>query len=162
MKSPILPRPLLLPLLVALAFCVVSRPAWSESTGGRFRITDAAIGSGVIARSADQRFDLAGSIVQTGAGRAQSPRFSLEDVELTFVHVLKLPGAPMLSLQQVPGDGVRLSWPATTTGFILQVCTDLSLGHWEPVMAPLAVTEQTHSVTLPMSGPFRLFRLVKP
>lgn len=162
MKSPILPRPVLMPLLVALALCVAARPAQGELTGGRFSIIGAAVGSGVIARSADQRFGLAGSIVQTGAGRAQSARFSLEAGELAFVHVLQMPDAPVLSMQLVPGGRVRFSWPAASPGFILQVCTDLSLGDWKPVITPLAVTGETHSLTLSATGPLRIFRLVKP
>ncbi len=162
MKFPILPRPVLMPILVALALCVAGRPACGELTGGRFSITGAAIGSGVLARSADQRFGLTGTIVQTGAGRAQSSRFSLEAGELAFVHVLQMPDAPVLSLQLVSGGRVRLSWPAARPGFILQVCTDLSLGDWEPVITPLAVSEETHSLTLPATGPLRIFRLAKP
>ena len=66
------------------------------------------------------------------------------------------PAAPVLSAEVTP-TGLRLSWPADTTGFVLEGSPSLTPPAWTPVDGVTG-----NSVTLPFTGDGKLFRLHQP
>jgi hypothetical protein len=65
------------------------------------------------------------------------------------------PGEPRLSIARV-GSDVRITWPASVTGYRLEVTADLNSGLWEDVASV------ANCANVPSSGPARFFRLVSP
>jgi len=63
------------------------------------------------------------------------------------------PAPPVITIQQV-GASVNLTWPARSSGYVLESSGNLSAGPWIPVPG---VT--TNSVTLPISSTNQFFRL---
>lgn len=64
--------------------------------------------------------------------------------------------APVLSAELTP-SGLRLSWPADTSGFVLQGGASLAQPGWAPVDGVSG-----NSVTVPLTGDTRIFRLNQP
>ena len=72
---------------------------------------------------------------------------------------------PLPSLRIWASDqGIGLAWPSWATNFVLQqTTTDFSApGDWTNVAASTSTTNNETSVTLPMSGATKFYRLYKP
>ena len=70
----------------------------------------------------------------------------------------KHPGAPVLKIRLAPGGQVILSWPLSSTGFVLEQTSALGTT-WMPTLRPILDTATEHTVTVPASGPLRCYRL---
>lgn len=68
---------------------------------------------------------------------------------------------PSLSVAQTNGNAV-LSWPAWADGFNLQSKDSLSSGNWSNVVGTLQTNGSVLSLTLPISGESKYFRLHHP
>ncbi len=73
--------------------------------------------------------------------------------------VVTLPAAPspVVIRPSLSGGNLRLAWPASATGYILQASPSLSTPDWQPVAGVTG-----NSAQIPATGNFRFFRLVKP
>ena len=59
-----------------------------------------------------------------------------------------------------PADGkLILTWPTSTSGFVLQSATNLFSPSWTPVSAAPVVANGQYTVTNPISGTQQFFRL---
>jgi hypothetical protein len=75
---------------------------------------------------------------------------------------VQTPGAPLLSIELLPG-GVRVFWPVTAAGFVLQKSVALESTMWSPVPAGIYETNATHiSITVPPGVDSQFYRLRKP
>jgi len=73
---------------------------------------------------------------------------------------VQTPGAPLLSVESLGGNNVRVFWPLPATGFVLDQSLTVT-GAWSQVAFPYA-TNATHiSVTVPAVGS-KFHRLRKP
>src|SRR5262249_53060692 len=71
-------------------------------------------------------FAVSGTVGQPDAGPVMSGgNFSLTGGFWSLLSVVQTPGAPLLSIEQLPG-GVRVFWPVPATGFVLEKSPALS------------------------------------
>ena len=78
---------------------------------------------------------------------------------------VQTPGAPLLSVESLGGNSVRVYWPLPATGFVLDQATSLvappATNAWSQVAFPYS-TNTTHiSITVPSAGN-KFYRLRKP
>ncbi len=75
---------------------------------------------------------------------------------------LLLKGAPVLSIEKLAGDQVRLLWPTSAVGFTLEANADLTTVNWNTA-SPLPVVNGTnHTVINSTAGRQKFYRLVRP
>lgn len=69
-----------------------------------------------------------------------------------------------LAIHLGAGGSVILNWPNPSTGFALQQTSNLGApgGGWVDVPDSPVVVGSNKEITLPATGPFRLFRLRRP
>jgi uncharacterized repeat protein (TIGR03803 family) len=68
---------------------------------------------------------------------------------------------PKLTIAELPGQKVLVSWPANQPGFSLQSTTNLANSSWTPALPPPAVVGNYSVVTNSMAGPAAFYRLIK-
>ncbi len=66
-----------------------------------------------------------------------------------------------LSMAQIGGSQLRLSWPVSATGLTLQYATSLTAQDWTTEPTAVVDTATEHTVTVPTAGQPKFFRLVK-
>jgi hypothetical protein len=112
-------------------------------------------------------FSVSGTIGQPDAGPAMSGGdFSLTGGFWSLLSVVQTPGAPLLSIEQSPG-GVRVFWPATATGFVLEKSPALNSSPpatvWSLVPVAIYETNATQiSITVSPAVGTTFYRLRKP
>jgi hypothetical protein len=75
---------------------------------------------------------------------------------------ISLPPVDVPSLTMViSGTNASLSWPTNVTGFTLQSTTDLASGAWTAVPTPPVPVNGQNTVSDPLSGMQRFYRLIK-
>jgi autotransporter-associated beta strand protein len=72
------------------------------------------------------------------------------------------PPAPVLAIEAVPPDSVRLSWPTNATGFGLETNLDMSTANWGPAGPPPIIAGTNNVVTNAASDNQRFYRLHRP
>jgi hypothetical protein len=68
---------------------------------------------------------------------------------------------PDLAIQP-SGGSIVLSWPAPSTGFVLQECVDLTMTNWAAVPIAPVTSNYQNQVILPLSTNTMIFRLAGP
>ena len=107
-------------------------------------------------------YSLSGTIGQPDAGRMTGASYALDGGFWGFVGTIQTPGAPLLSVER-NGTSVRVSWPAPTTGFVLDHTTALAATPaatvWTQVPFPYS-TNVTHiSITVAAPMGTKYYRL---
>jgi autotransporter-associated beta strand protein len=69
---------------------------------------------------------------------------------------------PLLTIEHVPPDSVRLFWATNDQPFSLQSVTNLGATNWVTVLPPPVVQGTNHVVTNTISGAQRFYRLSNP
>ncbi len=70
---------------------------------------------------------------------------------------------PSLTIQTLPNQGIKLSWPGSASGFILQQASELGASNtWQIVPQPLSLAASNYSVALDGTTHSRYFRLLLP
>ena len=69
---------------------------------------------------------------------------------------------PALNIASVPGNNVRLSWPTSAGGYLLDGTPGLTPTNWSAVPQAPVVSDALFNVTNPAAGPHRFYRLRKP
>jgi hypothetical protein len=72
------------------------------------------------------------------------------------------PAWPVLKIRHLSGNQVRLSWPVTVNGFVLEYTTQLGSGVWHAENTAVVDTAGEHTVTVPASVPVQAWRLRAP
>jgi thiol-disulfide isomerase/thioredoxin len=60
------------------------------------------------------------------------------------------------------GSQVKISWPASDTGYVVESADIPAADNWEPLNAPVEVIDDRNVVKLPPAGRVQFFRLKKP
>jgi hypothetical protein len=107
-------------------------------------------------------YSISGTIGQPDAGRMTGASYALDGGFWGFVGAIQTIGAPLLSVERL-GASVRVFWPASTAGFVLDETTVLGgpPSSWNPV-ANSYETNATH-VSITISAPMgaKYYRLRK-
>jgi hypothetical protein len=109
-------------------------------------------------------FTVRGTIGQPDAAPALTGgSFKLEPGFWSGVTVLQIAGAPILKIRLIGGGLAVLSWPVNVTGFMLQETeTVVQPNSWSAAPQPVVDTATEHTVTLPVAGMTKCYRLMKP
>jgi hypothetical protein len=126
-------------------------------SGGQFDLSWSTIDGGGGSSSGGQ-FTVCGTIGQPDAGKLTGGGFELEGGFWTGVQVLQVAGAPILKITLV-GSTAILSWPLNASGFTLEETTALGSGLWTSTPQSIVDTASEHTVTVPVLGTLKLFRL---
>jgi len=108
-------------------------------------------------------YSISGTIGQPDAGRLAGASYALEGGFWGFVGALQSVGAPLLSVERL-GSDVRVFWPASSNGFVLEEASSFIGGvpSWQSVTTAYQ-TNATHiSITVPGPTGMKLYRLRKP
>jgi hypothetical protein len=112
--------------------------------------------------SSNSLFAVSGTIGQQDASVTMSGgAYSVTGGFWSFIGLLQIPGAPILSISKSSG-GVVVSWPYPSTGFVLQQNTTLSRTSWNTSGLTVSTNNATNSVTIPSPTGNLYFRLVNP
>jgi hypothetical protein len=111
-------------------------------------------------------YSLSGTIGQPDAGILSGGAYSLTGGFWGIIQAIQTPGAPLLSVETLPNGNVRVFWPASATGFVLDQATGLAVSPSPTVWTPVGLAYQTNAsqvsiITAP-SPSQRYFRLRKP
>jgi hypothetical protein len=79
----------------------------------------------------------------------------------SFLALIPHPAPPLAT--ELAGADLKVSWPTFPPEFELETATALSTPTlWSSNSVPVSTSNGTHSVTFPVDGPARYFRLRKP
>lgn len=156
------PRRRLIPRTVLLGLLFLFRlvPVGYAQSGGGYELKNGGFtsGSGVATNGG---YSLAATFVPSPTTAATNSGYSLTGGFAT-VGLVQTPGAPLLRIAG-SGGGFVLFWPDPSTGFKLQSTTTVANpASWADVAQPVVVVGNDKTVTVPTTGPYRLFRLLKP
>lgn len=147
------------PLILAwLALGLLVLPLQSQNFAMSWFTVDGGGGT-----SAGGAYRVSGTIGQPDAGVLSGGTYSLIG-GFWGVTAVQTPGAPRLDIERV-GSSVRVSWAVAASGFWLDETTTLTGSPnipWMQVAGPYE-TNATHiSITAPMTGGHRMYRLRRP
>lgn len=81
--------------------------------------------------STNGQYSLSGTIGQPDAGPTMTGgNFSVNGGFWAFAAVVQTPGAPLLTITVTGPNTVVVSWPAPSTGFVLQTNSNLATTNW--------------------------------
>ena len=143
-----------LALVAAVLFPLIAQAQnysidWSKISGGG-------------GTSSGGNYSLSGTIGQHDAGQMSGGNFTLDGGFWSLASVVQTPGSPLLTLT-VSGNSYILSWPAASTGFRLEVNSNLgNTNSWGTVPQGQSTNSGVISVTVPASAGNNFFRLKNP
>lgn len=149
-------------LTVALGHFVVAGTASGQS----YSVTKFAIAGGGGLTSTGGVYAANGTVGQHDAsGTLSDGTYTLVGGFWALPIVIQTPDAPLLSVEQLAGNIVRVYWPLPATGFVLDQAASLvaspATTAWSQVSSPYQ-TNATHIfVTIPAAAP-GFYRLRKP
>lgn len=100
-------------------------------------------------------YSISGTIGQPDAGNLSGGSYSIAGGFWSFAADS---GAPILAIQ-LALPNVLISWPAPSTGFVLEQTSSLSSPSWTVVDGSIVVVAGRNTVTLPVNATAQLFRL---
>ena len=134
-------------------------PALHAQSGGAFGLEWSKIAGGG-GTSTGGGFAGSGTIGQADAGAALTGgTYSLRGGFWSIAVAVLSPGAPLLTVIQKANGSVTVSWPAPSTGFVLQYSPDLGSAHWLDAADRVAEDGITCSITITTPAGRRFFRL---
>ena len=149
---------------LTLAFLLILN--LSAATFAQYAVNKFAIAGGGALNSTGGIYSVSGTIGQPDAsGPLSGGSYTLVGGFWALPSAVQTPGAPLLSVESLGGNSVRVFWPLPATGFVLDQTTALATppatSLWSQVSFPYQ-TNATHiSITLPpAAGMF--YRLRKP
>ena len=148
-------------------FCILTLVALSARAQAQsYSINKFAIAGGGGLNSTGGTYAVSGTIGQPDAsGPAGGGSYTLVGGFWALPSAVQTPGAPLLSVESLGGNNVRVFWPLPATGFVLDQTTALATSPatsvWSQVSFPYQ-TNATHiSITVP-SAANKFYRLRKP
>ena len=108
-------------------------------------------------------YSISGTIGQPDAGRLTGASYALEGGFWGFVGALQTVGSPLLSVERL-GSDVRVFWPASINGFVLEEANSFVGGipSWQSVTAAYQTNAAHISITVLGPTGMKLYRLRKP
>lgn len=149
------------PASSALLLSVLAVPTFAQS----LTLTKSAIAGGGGLNSTGGVYAVSGTIGQHDAsGPLSGGTYTLVGGFWALPSAVQTSGAPLLSVEQLAGNNVRIYWPLPATGFVLDQAASLvsppATNAWIQVAFPYA-TNATHiSIMMPSSNS-RFYRLRK-
>ena len=111
--------------------------------------------------TSDGVYEISGTIGQPDAGNLLSGDYVIEGGFWSGIEAAQEP-APWLTIERLSPTSALLSWPAPSTGFVLQECLSLGQSAWANVpVTPQVVNGRNQVVVTTLAGQ-RFYRLVKP
>jgi formylmethanofuran dehydrogenase subunit C len=112
--------------------------------------------------SSNGQFTVSGTIGQHDAGGPMTGgNYSLTGGFWSFLSVVQTVGSPTLRIFLTTTNTAVVAWPAPSTGFALQVNTNLSTPTWVGTSAPAVVGSENQVIIAPPVGR-QFFRLKSP
>jgi hypothetical protein len=112
--------------------------------------------------SSNGQFTVSGTIGQHDAGGPMTGgNYSLTGGFWSFLSVVQTVGSPTLRIFLTTSNTAVVAWPAPSTGFTLQMNTNLSTATWVGTSAPIPVGSENQVIIAPPVGR-QFFRLVHP
>jgi len=105
-------------------------------------------------------YSVSGTIGQADAGKMSGITYSIEGGFWGIFATAPTPGAPLLSIQ-LTNSGVVLSWPAPSTGFVLQENPAAETGNWTNVTNAVNVAGGQKQVLVSPAIENKFYRLKK-
>ena len=113
--------------------------------------------------STNGQYNLTGAIGQHDAGQTLSGgNFALTGGFWSFITAVQTPGAPTLTVTVSGPKTVIISWPAPSTGFVLQQNSTLGTTTWVDVTSEVTTIAGVNQVEVPFSIGNLFFRLLHP
>jgi hypothetical protein len=141
-------------------------PQWAQQAGnpddGQFISRDAVHGltlspDGLIAVGGFTASNATFGSLSASAGSVATTGWDV----CTFLALIPHPAPPLAT--ELTGGGLKVSWPTFPPQFELETATALGAPTlWSSNSVPVSTSNGTHSVTFPVDGPARYFRLRKP
>lgn len=105
---------------------------------------------------------VSGTVGQPAVGSSSGGTYALEGGYWGVVTAVPMPGAPELKAVR-SGQGVLISWPSTSPGFVLEEAISLPLPNgWGVINQAVIVVGGENTVTIPAVSGNRFYRLKKP
>jgi hypothetical protein len=138
--------------VLTLAVALASM-AWNTAIAQTYSIDWYKIAGGG-GTSTGAQYSVSGTIGQHDAGGPMTGgNFSLVGGFWSLVAAVQTPGAPLLTVFHTPTNTVVISWPAPSTGFLLQQNSDLNTVNWLNVSTtPIVVGGQNEVIVSPPVG----------
>jgi hypothetical protein len=106
-------------------------------------------------------YQVSGTIGQPDAGAMSGGNYSLTGGFWSLIAVVQTAGLPTLTVTH-SGNGIIVSWPSASTGFVLQQNGNLATGSWTPANGFTVSDDGTNkSITITSPTGNLFFRLSK-
>jgi len=107
-------------------------------------------------------YQVTGTIGQPDAGGAMSGgNYSLTGGFWSLISVVQTVGAPALTITH-SGNSVKISWPSSSTGFVLQQSSNLATSNWTTSGYAISDNGTNKSITITSPTGNLFFRLSHP
>ena len=148
--------------LALLLFLVLTATASAQ-----YAITKSVIAGGGGLNSTGGTYAVSGTIGQPDAsGPLSGGSYTLVGGFWALPSAVQTPGAPLLSVESLGGNNVRVYWPRPATGFVLEQTLALTnapaTSVWSQVSFPYQTNATQISITVPSSTGKKFYRLRNP
>lgn len=132
-----------------------------------YSIDKSVIAGGGALNSTGGIYSVSGTIGQVDAsGPLNGGTYTLVGGFWALPTAIQTPGAPLLSVEKLAGNNVRVYWPLPATGFVLDQTTPLvsppATNAWNQVAFPYQTNATQISITLGSPSGNKFYRLRKP
>ena len=108
--------------------------------------------------SSNGQYVVSGTVGQPEAGTMAGGQYGVVGGYWAILAVATTPGSPLLTITLTTTNTVMVSWPSPSTGFNLQVNTNLATTNWVPAPAPVDTGVIKYLIVNPPNGN-RFYRL---
>ena len=113
--------------------------------------------------SAGGTYQISGTIGQQDAGGPMTGgNYSLTGGFWSLIAAVQTLGSPILTIRQTGPSTVEISWPAPSTGFVLQQNNNLTTTNWTTVTNSVTSSGGTNEVFVSPPTGNEFYRLVNP
>ena len=111
-------------------------------------------------------YSVSGTIGQPDAGSMSGGAYTLVGGFWGVIQAIQTAGAPLLSVETLPNGTVRVFWPSSATGFVLDQATALAVAPtattWTTAVFPYQTNASQISIVTAPSPAQKYYRLRKP
>jgi len=104
-------------------------------------------------------YEISGTIGQPDAGSLIAGDYVIDGGLWSDIEAAPEPGTPGLTISGVYHGVILITWPAPSTGYVLQVNTDLTTTNWLAVTNPPIVSNGEMTITVSPNVGNRYYRL---
>jgi hypothetical protein len=147
-----------LAFLLAVGFSWVGLPVALQAQSYRIDWHKIAGGQGT---STNGRFSVTGTVGQPDAhGTASGGNYSLTGGFWSFISAVQTPGSPELSISIHSPQAALISWPAPSSGFVLQQNSTLNPGTWMDVTNSVTSLPVVNQIEVTFTQGHTFYRLI--